>query len=383
LTFGVWISGADTNNFRFTSPRERSQHAMIFDCANQKTILFGGSWDTGSGFQHLGDTWAYDYSTNLWTEFTPTTHPSARDSHAMVYDSTTNQTILFGGGPAETWVYDYLSNTWIQKFTGTSPPPLYNHAMAYDPVNQKVILFGGMNEGIKDEFWAYDPATNTWTELNPPLKPEARYGHTMVYDSANQKVILFGGNSAEGYRDDTWAYDCTNNTWIELNPTTPPSPRYWHSMIYDTHNQKGVLFGGSGESGNEYNLLGDTWAYDYSSNQWEDLSPSVNPPRRANTALVYDSVNHKAILFGGLHEYQASYGDTWVYDYSNNSWVCAMSPIVSSTSTSSTSTNPISQSTSTTDLVATDFLRTRELMFAFGVIGIIIIYRRKKRKSTN
>ncbi|MFX0091606.1 MAG: hypothetical protein ACFFBD_07565, partial [Candidatus Hodarchaeota archaeon] len=57
---------------------------------------------------------------------------------------------------------------------------------------------------------------------------------------------------------------------------------------------------------------------------------------------------------------------------------------VSSTSTSSTistSTNTVSQSTSTTDLVTTDVLSMRELLFTFGVIGIILIYRHKKRKN--
>ncbi|MHA2233199.1 MAG: Kelch repeat-containing protein, partial [Candidatus Hodarchaeales archaeon] len=280
LTFGVQVTGADTKSVLFASPRERGQHAMVFDQANQKTILFGGSWDTmTSGFQQLGDTWAYDYSNNLWMELAPSTHPSARDSHAMVYDSNTNQTILFGGGPRDTWVYDYPRNTWIQKFPGTAPPSLYWNAMVYDPVNQKTILFGGMSEGIVgDDFWAYDSATNTWTELNPPLKPDARYGHTMVYDLANQKVILFGGNHPTGYKADTWAYDYLNNTWVELNPATSPSPRYWHTMIYDTVNQKGVLFGGFGESGDVYTVLGETWTYDYSSNQWEALSPSGNPP---------------------------------------------------------------------------------------------------------
>ena len=31
LTFGVWESGAEPKNIQFTSPRERGQHAMVFD----------------------------------------------------------------------------------------------------------------------------------------------------------------------------------------------------------------------------------------------------------------------------------------------------------------------------------------------------------------
>jgi N-acetylneuraminic acid mutarotase len=349
--FIIELSDASSENDQSISPRERTMHAMVFDRANQKIILYGGSWDTfTSGFQHLDDTWAYTYNSNIWTELAPTTCPSARDAHAMVYDSTLNQTILFGGGPTDTWTYKFPSNVWNIKSTGTSPPSLYNHAMVYDPVNQKVILFGGLNEKINDEFWEYDPVTNIWTELYSSIKPEARYGHTMVYDSTNQKIILFGGNSAEGYMDDTWEYDYTTNTWNELNPTTPPSPRYWHSMIYDTFNQKGVLFGGFGGS-----LLDESWTYDYTTNKWEMLSPSVSPSPRTCTAFVYDSINHKGILFGGYlnnEDTTATLGDMWIYHPNNNSWVLR--------------NKQVSPSTSTIGIDSTDFL-------AFILIFVVII----------
>ncbi len=372
--FIVDLSNANTENDQFNTPRDRTMHAMAFDYANRKTILFGGSWDTlTSGFQHLDDTWAYNYNNNLWADLAPTTHPSARDAHAMVYDSTTNQTILFGGGPMETWTYKFPSNTWIKKSTGTSPPSLYNHAMVYDPVNQKVILFGGLNEKINDEFWEYDPVTNIWMELNPSIKPEARYGHTMVYDSTNQKIILFGGNSVEGYRDDTWEYDYTTNTWNELNPTTHPSPRYWHSMIYDTVNQKGVLFGGFGGS-----LLSETWTYDYNTNTWKISTLGVSPSPRTCAAFVYDSINQKGILFGGyLNNENAAvtFGDMWIYNPNNNSWILRTAQDSPSTSASNTSTIHIE---------STDFLTLRELLLIFGVmIGTFRAYRQRKRKIIN
>ncbi|MFW9991592.1 MAG: Kelch repeat-containing protein [Candidatus Odinarchaeota archaeon] len=360
FAFRADLSYASSENDQFTSPRDRTMHAMVYDSTNQKTILFGGSWDTlTSGFQQLEDTWAYDYNSSLWTELAPTTHPSARDSHAMVFDSTANQAILFGGGPTDTWTFSFPSNTWTRKSTGTSPPSLYYHAMVYDPVNQKVILFGGLNERINDEFWVYDPVTNVWTELNPSMKPEARYGHTMVYDSTSQKIILFGGNSAEGYRDDTWEYDYITNTWNELNPATHPSPRYWHSMIYDTTSQKGLLFGGFGGS-----PLNETWIYDYNINTWELLSSSVSPSPRTCTAFAYDSINHKGILFGGYvdtGDSVATLGDMWIYHPDNNSWTLRNT----------------SSSTSTTSIESTNFLTLGELMLVFVVM--IGIFREKER----
>jgi len=370
FTFRVELSNANTGNVQTTSPRDRTMHAMVFDSMNQKCILFGGSWDTlTSGFQHLDDTWAYDYNNNIWMELAPANHPSARDSHGMVYDSKTNQTILFGGGPTETWVYKFSSNSWTQKSTGTSPPSLYYHAMVYDPVNQKVILFGGLNNQINDEFWEYDPSTNIWTELTPSIKPEARYGHTMVYDSTNQKIILFGGNSAEGYREDTWVYDYTNNTWIELNPSTHPSPRYMHTMIYDSNSQKGILFGGFGGS-----LLSETWTYDYVTNSWEILSTNDSPSERICATFVYDSINDKGILFGGYVDNGDSaitLGDLWVYHSNNNSWTLRNVFTPTSTSTGGNSTIHTEK---------TVFITLNEVLLIFGgIIGIFRACRHRKR----
>ena len=43
------------------------------------------------------------------------TYPPARRSHAMVYDSTTNQIVIFGGKSTSTG--DVLGDTWIYNVT--------------------------------------------------------------------------------------------------------------------------------------------------------------------------------------------------------------------------------------------------------------------------
>ena len=368
LSFRVDFSDANMVTVHATSPHDRTMHAMVFDSVAQKTLLFGGSWDTlSSGFQHLADTWAYDYTENLWTDLAPTTYPSARDAHAMVFDSTANQTILFGGGPIDTWSFNFPSNTWTQISTGTAPPSLYNLAMVYDSVNQKVILFGGLNNQINDAFWAYDPVTSIWTELNSSIKPAARYGHSMMYDSVNQKILLFGGNSAEGYRGDTWEYDYPTNTWNELTPASSPSPRYMHSMIYDSSSEKGVLFGGFGGS-----LLNETWLYDYDTNSWEILSTNISPSPRTCPGFTYDSLNHKGILFGGYQALESSVitlGDLWIYHPLNTSWSLQTSHVSSTTS-----------NTSTIGVESTAFLPLTEFLFIFIAIGFFRVYLRRKGK---
>ena len=152
--------------------------------------------------------------------------------------------------------------------------------------------------------------------------PSARYGSAMVYDPILQKMILFGG----GYQDatgsevfnDMWTYDSTFNIWTEINPTVKPSARSGHSMVYDSINHKTILFGGWVEN---VGMTSDTWIYDSQTNQWTEVFPLNHPTNRQDHSMYYDSNAQKVILFGGFRFYSSYFGDTWEYVYSNNSWV--------------------------------------------------------------
>src|SRR5690242_347699 len=54
----------------------RSDHAMAYDPARNRLVLFGG-FDSAV----LGDTWEWDGQS--WTRLTPSTSPPVRYSHAM------------------------------------------------------------------------------------------------------------------------------------------------------------------------------------------------------------------------------------------------------------------------------------------------------------
>ena len=46
---------------------------------------------------------------------------------------------------------------------------------------------------------------NTWINLNPSTKPSARFSHSMVY-AGNNKIILFGGDDSIGICNGSWEY---------------------------------------------------------------------------------------------------------------------------------------------------------------------------------
>jgi len=97
---------------RRIGPIPRVGHAMAFDDARARTVLFGGG-DFQDRFH--GDTWEWDGE--HWTQLDDI-GPSPRWRHALAYDIARRQVVLFGGqaGPsmfADTWTWD--GTTWTRR----------------------------------------------------------------------------------------------------------------------------------------------------------------------------------------------------------------------------------------------------------------------------
>ncbi len=307
-TFQPYWEELNTTN----GPTGRTRVAMSYDTHTNKIIIYGG--DTGTRNE---ETWVFDYTTMNWTNPNPFPKPSARSRHTMVYDSFNGKTILFGGtgtGGDETWAYDSLTNTWENMNPPTHPDGRYDHSMAFDSKMNKVVLFGGIVGGnYDDETWTYDYSLNIWTEMTSTLKPAARELHSMAYDPVAEKTFLFGGDNG-GSLNDLWAYDFSLNTWTDMSPSTKPSARHHHAMAYNSELQKIVLFGGYTSSFEN----SETWMYDSKINNWEYLSLTPKPFERSGHEMVYNPVENKIIIFGGLDLGSMTYfADTWALSLSS------------------------------------------------------------------
>jgi hypothetical protein len=117
--------------------------------ADQAHHLASGSFEPRAGVRlcasgkPLADTWEWDGQNKTWTQIKPTTSPPARSSHALAYDSARKRTVLFGGWSGstsltDTWEWDGQSWTQIQTTTAPSSPGV----MAYDSVRQRTVLWG-------------------------------------------------------------------------------------------------------------------------------------------------------------------------------------------------------------------------------------------------
>jgi N-acetylneuraminic acid mutarotase len=158
-------------------------------------------------------------------------------------------------------------------------------------------------------------------EQSQPCEATAppRWYQSMVYVPSTHRVIMFGGfaDSGNNALNDTWAYDPVANTWTNLSPSgLLPPVRGGQSMVYDSVAHRVIMFGGHGDSG----FLSDTWAYDPSANKWSELGPTGPvPPVRAYQSMAYDSSSGRVIMFGG-EGVSGDLNDTWAYDAKANAW---------------------------------------------------------------
>ncbi|MFX1303088.1 MAG: Kelch repeat-containing protein [Promethearchaeota archaeon] len=316
----------------------RGNPGMAYDSESDVIVIFGG-WNTsttpGDGPR---DTWIYDFNADTYTKKTPAPAPRRRAESCMVYDSLRDRIVLFGGlenwtvsgERNDTWIYDYNSDTWTELFPVSAPSERRAAQMAYDSESDRIILFGGMDgfpypsATFYNETWAYNPGSNTWQKMSPVLSPRARTNHFMSYDSESDRIILFGGcpGLAYGSLYETWAYDYNSDIWVNLTSNIHPSKRSEHKMAYDSESDRIVLFGG----GTETVTYGDTWLYNYNNNSWEQMNPATSPTPRVRHAAAYDSESDRVIIYGGTYDpwpagtSMVSTDKTWAYDVNTDSW---------------------------------------------------------------
>ncbi len=315
----------------------RHSAPLVYDSESDKFILFGGAVENVE--PEYSDTWSYDYNTNTWTDMSPTIHPIATNGHAMAYHSGADKIVLFGGhwygsgymwlNHDQTWVYDYNTNTWTNMAPSLSPPPMVAK-MAYDSESDLMVLIGGWpDHGLSGEYiaetWTYNLTSNTWMNVTTEIQPPKRGWGGLAYDSESDRIILFGGFEIEPVQwrilNDTWTYDTNTNTWTEISTE---GPNITGDMVYDSESDR-VVFHGGCLNMTEFpeDLASETWQYDTNTETWEKMVNDVKPPPRSRGEMAYDSKSDKVILFSGivwtglpvevLH-------DCWAYDTNSNLW---------------------------------------------------------------
>jgi hypothetical protein len=272
---------------------------MAFDSTRKRVVLFGG--ETGEPTTtYLNDTW--EWNGDVWVQVADT-GPSPRRAHAITFDSARQRVVLFGGFVFEqaatflndTWEWD--GEVWTQM-ADTGVSPRNGHAMEYDSLHQRAVLFGGASpNGLGNDTWQWDG--EAWTQV-ADTGPAPRALHAMAYDSVRHRIVLFGGVTNKRFND-TWEWD--GQAWTQV-ADTGPVPRSETAMTY--MGTRTALFGGVLEPNT---LAADTWEWD--GQRWTQRQ-NMGPPKRGTHAMAYDSQRERAVLFGGFGGSATPFlGDTW------------------------------------------------------------------------
>jgi Galactose oxidase, central domain len=220
-----------------TSPSPRWDSAMVYDVAIGKVVLFGGFDEVLGNFQLENDTWVWDGTT--WAQLQPVTSPPARENHAMAYDTARGRIVLFGGSTQlngagivqDTWEFD--TSTWIPESPAVSPAARIAHTMTFDASRNVTLLFGGGAGADFGDTWAWDGSS--WTQLTPPTSPACRDRSAMAFGQGGH-TVLFGGYancnaSPLGYVADTWQGATASPIVVSGGNVSPIAEGYTYSQI--------------------------------------------------------------------------------------------------------------------------------------------------------
>ena len=344
-----------------TWPIQRGYNRLVYDPVQQQTLFMAAQ---NSCNVYTNALWEYNLSTNTFvmktwsgsfpnpqvcsTPLKPDTSTYPGDRHPFiteVFDSTRGRFVIYGGseaalncsgtGPGVCGfqdMYHWFSTSiaappgqgWAADCSPCAPKVRMEGEMTYDNVDDLIVMYGGLSNGgsILGDTWTYSGTTNIWTKIQTTCSGSGcqtnacgigcnsfgqRAGSSMVYDSINEKVVLFGGY-IEGHgidipQGDTWEYDPVAHSWINYSPTTAPPALKYPALAFDSKRGLVWLHTGLGDP------TGDDWTYNVATHNWTHEPITGGPKPTGNmdqNSMIMDYDASNDALVATAHD------GTWV-----------------------------------------------------------------------
>ena len=159
----TWNGTTWTQKSPATSPPAREFFALAYDAATSNVVLFGGdNANSFTGTSNFSDTWTWN-GTN-WTLQSPANSPAARISPSMMYDPVPGNLVLYGGIASssggtiysDTWVWN--GSNWTLEPMSAPPAAREGAYSVFDTATNNVVMFGGYGYsiGFSSETWSYE-----------------------------------------------------------------------------------------------------------------------------------------------------------------------------------------------------------------------------------
>jgi MYXO-CTERM domain-containing protein len=299
-----------------TKPAARWNHAMTYDTARKKMVIFGGNTGVGlaSAGTYVNETWEWDGSTSTFTKVTTTgdTPYYYYGGFRLQYDPIAAKTFFYYDYNTGS-VYDPVAATWKNIVWTRNDTAYYagnQPAIVYNTGRSTTVVFGGTSNRT---LWDLQVSDLTMTNRSAPYNgPIQRQSPNLAFDSKAGKLMLFGGySSVDGlYKQDTWEWSGTDANWVNrTNANAKPPARRGGMMVYDTKRDQLILFGGYGAA--YYN---DVWTWTAGTRNWtQQTITGMQPGGTYNNVMFYDPIRDKCVLFVNYYTIWELDPGTWTW----------------------------------------------------------------------
>jgi hypothetical protein len=247
------------------------------------------------------------------------------DAQLNFVNATTNQSGLYslkvtsGSGTFLSLPVQVSVGVWVIQ-----PPPATNTAVLCQPKTLSVVAQGK------------GPLTAQWSRNGKLIVPDLRITTNAVAQSGGGTTLSLNFADIKYQDDGTYTAvitdDCgpvstapfamrvvPNPPWVRVATIGPP-PRAYAAMAYDSDRQVTVLFGGEPYDPIGSAVLGDTWEFD--GTNWTQRLSATSPAARRRANMVYDSLRHRTVLYGGdvygnIFVGVTNSPETWEWDGAN------------------------------------------------------------------
>ena len=335
---GVWETWAASDSLPELAFSSRGQSVAI-DPERRRLLLYSGYFLSGADSAGV---WQFDLDTRVgWTPLAvggPDPRPVAGNMTAL--DRATGRLAIYGGygwsgQPYDSERYDLyeLPNSpgaaWTPyQITGRSGDLGEGCHVVLDRANRRAIGLDSFDESRSISVYVIGlGASQDWERVsNYEFSPVGRQYAAVAFDSVGQRTLVFGGKLGATELGDLWQMSVgpdRSPAWKRLLPEGPaPSPRWGSAVVFDPVRRRLVLFGGFAGR-----VVGESWALSLDGEpRWTQLETHGLPPSaRSCASAVYDSRRDGMIVFGGNAMDEANpvpLQDSWFLSFADgDTWI--------------------------------------------------------------
>lgn len=286
-------------------PSAREDHTWTVDGAGEVAYLFGGR----DGPTVHGDLWAYDLSSDTWSEVRAGRGPAPRFGHEAVWVEDIGLVVFAGqAGPTffnDLWAFDPDAGAWrALDAAGAVPTPRYGTCAAIGPDGRLWISHGFTADGSRfADTVAFDFDSGRWADETPDGDlPVNRCLHACWWTDDGALALYAGQTTGVTALGDRWMLE--DDAWRRVTGELPPDRNlYAHARLDDAT----LVFGGQAQDGSH---LADAWLLADGAPDARSLQVDGSPPGRAGATLVRDAGRDRFLLFGGTGA-DGAFADLW------------------------------------------------------------------------